>query len=55
MRKGLFSMTKTDVRNLIESSKQVIRDCALENGSLVAANCAKDYFPRSQILYLCLA
>jgi glucoamylase len=39
-------MIETGVRDLIASSKQVIRDCALENGSIVAANCAKDYFPK---------
>ncbi len=44
-------MIGSDIRNLIESSKQVIRDCVLENGSIVAANCAKDYFPKEAKYY----
>ena len=30
---------------LLEVSKQVIRDCCLENGAVVAANSDKDYYP----------
>ncbi|MBR9675423.1 hypothetical protein GOV05_00250 [Candidatus Woesearchaeota archaeon] len=34
------------VKELIETSKQVIRDCSLPNGALVASNSSKKYFPR---------
>ena len=37
--------TETRIKNLLGTSKQVIRDCCLENGAIVAANCFKDYFP----------
>jgi len=34
------------IQHFVEISKQVISDCALENGAIVAANCSKEYFPR---------
>ncbi|MBN2015193.1 MAG: glycoside hydrolase family 15 protein [Candidatus Altiarchaeota archaeon] len=37
---------KSRIKNLIDSSKEVILDCCLENGAIVAANSAKDYYPR---------
>jgi GH15 family glucan-1,4-alpha-glucosidase len=37
---------ETKIQKLTESSRQVILDCALENGALVAANCLKEYFPK---------
>ncbi|HUK84855.1 MAG TPA: glycoside hydrolase family 15 protein [Candidatus Acidoferrum sp.] len=43
-------MTKV-IKHLIENSKQVIRDCVLENGSIVAANGSKDYFPKEAKYY----
>jgi GH15 family glucan-1,4-alpha-glucosidase len=39
------------IQRLIETSKQVILDCALENGAIVAANCFKDYFPKEAKYY----
>jgi len=36
---------------LLEKSKQVIRDVALENGAIVAANTNKPYYPRSASNY----
>jgi len=38
-------MEKT-IKKLIETSRRVISDCALENGAIVAANCSKEYFPK---------
>jgi len=37
---------ETKIRRTLEASKQVIEDCSLENGAIVAANCFKDYFPK---------
>ncbi|MEM2971289.1 MAG: glycoside hydrolase family 15 protein [Candidatus Bathyarchaeia archaeon] len=37
---------KRKIQKLIETSKQIILDCALENGAIVAANCFKEYFPK---------
>lgn len=39
------------IRRLIETSRQVILDCALENGAIVAANCFKEYFPKEAKYY----
>lgn len=39
------------IKKLIEISKQVIRDCALENGAIVAANTDKAYTPREAANY----
>jgi GH15 family glucan-1,4-alpha-glucosidase len=39
------------VRRLIETSRQVILDCALENGAIVAANCFKEYFAKDAKYY----
>ncbi|HBG81301.1 TPA: hypothetical protein DDW69_00490 [candidate division CPR2 bacterium] len=37
---------------LLESSKQVIRDCSLENGAIVAANSFMPYYPKEAKNYL---
>jgi GH15 family glucan-1,4-alpha-glucosidase len=39
------------VHRLLETSRQVIHDCALENGAIVAANSFKDYFPKEAKYY----
>jgi GH15 family glucan-1,4-alpha-glucosidase len=39
------------VKKILETSKQVIKDCSLENGAIVAANCFKDYFPKEAKFY----
>jgi GH15 family glucan-1,4-alpha-glucosidase len=39
------------IRKLVETSRQVILDCALENGAIVAANCFKEYFPKDAKYY----
>lgn len=44
-------MMEKDVRKIVESSRHVIKDCVMENGSIVAANCAKDYFPKEANYY----
>lgn len=46
-----MSMTESYVEKIVESSKQVIKDCTLDNGSIVAANCSKGYFPREAKYY----
>lgn len=38
-------MSKVD--QLVETSKEVLEHCSLENGALVAANTDKDYYPRN--------
>ncbi|HEB01371.1 MAG TPA: glycoside hydrolase family 15 protein [Candidatus Portnoybacteria bacterium] len=35
------------VQSLIKTSRQVLGDCALENGAIVAANVEKAYYPRT--------
>jgi glucoamylase len=40
------------IQRLIEVSRQVISDCALENGAIVAANCFKEYFPKEAKDYM---
>ena len=35
------------VNQLIETSKEVILDCCLENGAIVAANTDKEYYPKN--------
>lgn len=37
---------ETKIQKLIKTSKQIILDCTLENGAIVAANCLKEYFPK---------
>ncbi|MCK4892128.1 MAG: glycoside hydrolase family 15 protein [Candidatus Pacebacteria bacterium] len=37
---------KDKIQQLLNSSKNVILDCALENGAIVAANSSKEYYPR---------
>jgi len=39
------------IKKALETSKQVIKDCSLENGAIVAANCFKDYFPKEAKYY----
>jgi GH15 family glucan-1,4-alpha-glucosidase len=39
------------IRKHAETSRQVILDCALENGAIVAANCFKKYFPKDAKYY----
>jgi glucoamylase len=39
------------IHRLTEASRQVILDCALENGAIVAANCFKKYFPKEAKYY----
>ncbi len=34
------------IKSLVEASKKVLKDCALPNGALVAANSTKKYFPK---------
>ncbi|MBU1089252.1 hypothetical protein KKF38_00445 [Patescibacteria group bacterium] len=34
------------IDKLLESSKQVFRDCAMKNGGIVASNSKKKYFPK---------
>jgi GH15 family glucan-1,4-alpha-glucosidase len=41
----------TKIKNLINLSKKVIFDCALENGAIVAANTDKEYTPREASNY----
>jgi glucoamylase len=42
---------QTKIKRALEASKQVIKDCSLENGAIVAANCFKDYFPKEAKYY----
>jgi GH15 family glucan-1,4-alpha-glucosidase len=35
------------IKHLLEKSREVIHDCHLENGAIIAANTDKDYFPKS--------
>ena len=42
---------KTKIERLMETSKRVILDCALQNGAIVAANCSKEYFPKEAAHY----
>ena len=34
------------IKQLLETSKEIIRHSALENGAIIAANPDKDYYPR---------
>ena len=43
-------MTKK-IKQLVNSSKQVLQDCALENGGIVAANITKNYYSRNSSNY----
>jgi GH15 family glucan-1,4-alpha-glucosidase len=40
------------IQHFVGVSKQVISDCALENGAIVAANCFKEYFPKEAKDYM---
>jgi glucoamylase len=42
---------KLKIRRLMKTSRQVILDCTLENGAIVAANCFKEYFPKEAKYY----
>jgi GH15 family glucan-1,4-alpha-glucosidase len=44
-------MTEIRIKRMLQASKQVIKDCSLENGAIVAANCFKDYFPKEAKYY----
>ncbi len=39
------------ISRLIKTSKQVLLDCCLENGAIVAINSDKDYFPNNVFFY----
>jgi hypothetical protein len=39
-----MSIMKAKIKKTLEASKRVIRDCAIENGALVAANPTKKYY-----------
>lgn len=39
-------MSKNKIKKLIAKSKEIILDCALENGAIVAANSDKSYYPK---------
>jgi len=39
------------IQELIESSREAIQDCQLENGAIVAANSDKDYYPENVANY----
>ena len=40
------------IQRFVETSKQVISDCALENGAIVAANCFREYYPKEAKDYM---
>jgi GH15 family glucan-1,4-alpha-glucosidase len=40
------------IQRFIEISRQVISDCALENGAIVAANCFREYYPKEAKDYM---
>lgn len=40
------------VQHFVEVSRQVILDCALANGAIVAANCFKEYYPKEAKDYM---
>jgi len=42
---------KSQIKQLIKTSKEVIKDCTLENGAIVAANIDKPYVPREAANY----
>ena len=44
-------MMEKKIKELIKSSKKVIKDCALENGAIVAANVDKPYVHREAANY----
>ncbi len=37
--------SQADIRRLIQVTRQIIQDCTLENGGIVAANSTKQYYP----------
>jgi glucoamylase len=39
------------ISRLIETSKEVLQDCCLENGAIVAINSDKEYFPNNVFFY----
>lgn len=38
---------KNKIQQLLDSSKNVILDCSLENGAMIAANSSKKYYPKN--------
>lgn len=44
-------ISETKIQKLIETSREVIRDSALENGAVVATNTDKAYYPREAANY----
>ena len=42
---------KNKITELLKTSKEIIKDCALSNGAIVAANSTKKYFPREAKYY----
>lgn len=42
---------KRKIKELLKTSRQVIRDCCLENGAIVAANADKKYYPKEAYNY----
>lgn len=38
---------ETKIKQLIKTSKNVILDCSLENGAIIAANTDKEYYPKN--------
>ena len=51
MSKQEAGLLNSKIRKYAETSRQVISDCALENGAIVAANCFKEYFPKDAKYY----
>jgi len=47
-----MSLPNSQFSNLLTVSKQVIRDCALNNGAIVAANSFMPYYPKDAANYL---
>ncbi len=45
-RKNFYSIMKNKIEKLLNTSKQVISDCCLENGAIVAANSTMPYYPK---------
>ena len=46
------TMYTSKIENIIQVSKEVIKDSLLENGAIVAANTTKDYYPSTAQNYL---
>ncbi|MFQ6071568.1 MAG: glycoside hydrolase family 15 protein [Methanosarcinales archaeon] len=48
---GFKKVTKLNIEKVIELTKEVIKDCSLENGAIVAANSDKNYYPKDANYY----